>query len=263
MKKFVEKFFRLTKEALFVLVEFKNPIVYYRERLRRSRGANVILRLRNGARYSLHANTNEIRMINEIWNMNVYDPLMKYIHDGSTVVDIGANVGIFSVKAGRRAHNIRVFSYEPFPESFAALKENIRLNGLEGSVVPTNAAVAGRKGELELFFRPHDPGGVSLYKYGDTSELSSIKVPAITLVDIFREHAIDYCDYLKMDCEGAEEQIVLETPKELFSRIKSITMEWHYDLNKLSTEEFRRHLEMLGYKTDYTPATFTLYAWRA
>jgi FkbM family methyltransferase len=258
----MKKFFRLAGEAFFVLFAFESPLLYYRERLQRSRGKNVILALRAGPRYSLHANTNEIRMVNEIWNMKVYDPLLDRVHDGSTVIDIGGNVGIFTVKAGLAAKNVRVLSYEPFPASFAALKENVRLNGLEKNITAFNKAVADKKGELELFFRAHDPGGVSLHQFGDTNELSSIKVPAITLEEIFKENHIEICDYLKMDCEGAEEQIILSTPATLFERIRGITFEWHAMLNKMSIDEFMAYLHELGYQTRYNEATATLYAWR-
>jgi FkbM family methyltransferase len=258
----MKKFFRLAGEAFFVLFAFESPLAYYRERLHRSRGEKITLALRGGPRYSLHANTNEVRMVNEIWNMKVYDPLLDRVHDGSTVIDIGANVGIFTVKAACAAKDVRVYSYEPFPASFAALKENIRLNKLEKNVTAFNKAVAGKKGELELFFRPHDPGGVSLHQFGDKSELSSIKVPAITLEEVFRENNIGTCDYLKMDCEGAEEQIILNTPRALFERIRGITFEWHAMLNKMTVDEFMAYLHELGYETRYNEATATLYAWQ-
>lgn len=256
----MEKILRLAREFLFSLFFYKNPLVYFRERLGLTKEGRFILRLPGGIRYALNANTNEIRMVNEIWNLKVYDSLLRNIREGSTVIDIGANIGVFSIKAARAAKNVKVFSYEPFPKSFAGLKENIRLNGLEGNVFLKNVAVAGKRSELELFFRPWDPGGVSIHKYGDKTELKSIKVPAVALEDVFRENKIATCGFMKIDCEGAEESILMDTPKSLFNRIQSITLEWHYDLNKLSIEEFQSFLEDLGYKTRYNPSTLTLYA---
>ena len=258
----MKKILRLFREAIFVVFIFKNPMVYYRERLHRSRTDSIVLALWRGPRYRLHANTNEIRMVNEIWIMKVYDPLLKWVRDGSVVIDIGANVGIFSIKAGLAAKNVRVFSFEPFSQSFAALRENIQLNGLENNITATHSAVAATKGNLQLFFRPQDPGGVSFYQFGDRRELSSFTVPAITLEEIFSANHIATCDYLKMDCEGAEEQILLQAPKTLFSRIRTITLEWHYNLNHISVTEMEKYLEGLGYRVWYQPTTFTLYAER-
>lgn len=259
----MKKILRLTKEFFFALRFFKNPLAYYLERLRLSHNKKIILRLRSGLSYSVNANTNEIRIVNEIWNMKIYDPLLRNVRDGATVVDIGANIGVFSMKAARAAKNVKVFSYEPFPQSFTGLTENIRLNNLEKSIMPVNKAVAGRRGELELFFRPNDSGGVSMYQLGDKSELHSIKVPAVTLEDIFSDNKINTCDFMKIDCEGAEEEIFFNAPRDLFRHIKSITLEWHYSLNKMTTEEFCGFLRDLGYETKYDPPTFTLYAWRA
>lgn len=258
----IKKVTRLTQEFFFALVFYKNPWAYYAERLQLSRGDKMLLMLRNGIAYSLHANTNEIRMVNEAWNVKVYDPLLDNIRDGSIIVDIGASVGVFSMKAACVAKNVTVFSYEPFPQSFAALKDNVTLNNLQKFVVPVNKAVAGTRGELELFFRANDPGGVSIYQYGDTTQLHSIKVLAVTLEDIFRENKIEACDFLKIDCEGAEEAIIMNAPKNLFNLIRSITLEWHYDLNKMSVGEFRKFLENLSYVTRYDPSTLTLYAWK-
>ena len=258
----MKKIIRLGQEFFFALTSFKNPFAYLGVRCGLFGDKKVVLRLWSGAAYSVHADTNEVRMINEIWNLKVYDALLDRVHEGSTVIDIGANIGGFTIKAALAAKGVRVFSFEPFPASFASLQENIVLNGLEKTVVATNAAVAGARGELELFFRPHDPGGVSLYQYGDKSELSSMKVPAITLEDIFNAHKIEKCAYLKMDCEGAEEQILLNAPKALFDRIESITMEWHGPLNKMTVEEFSAFLEGVGYTTRYYEPTITLYAWK-
>jgi len=258
----MKKLARLIQESFYALGAYRNPFTYFGVRCGFFGNKKVVIQMRNGAAYSIHADTNEVRMINEIWNVAVYDKLLDRIHDGSTVVDIGANIGIFTIKAARAAKNVKVFSYEPFPESFESLTKNIHLNGLETTVKATNAAVAGKHGELTLFFRAHDPGGVSLHEYGDKSELSSLKVPSFTLEEVFRANKIEVCDYLKMDCEGAEEQIVMQTPKELFERIKSITLEWHGPLNTMSVGEFMAYLESLGYKTEYDPATLSLYAWR-
>lgn len=258
----MKKLARLTREFFFALFSYRNFITYFLVRCKFLGSKKVVIRLWNGISYVVHADANELGMINEIWNWKIYDPLLHYVHDGSTVIDIGANIGVFSMKAARAAKNVRVVSYEPFPESFKSLSENVRLNGLENNVAAINKAVAGTRGELELFFRPHDLGGVSLHQYGDKSQLSSMRVPAITLEDVFRDNKIEVCDYMKMDCEGAEEQILMTAPRAVLDRIRSITLEWHGPLNKLSIHEFRNFLHGVGYQTSYDESTITLYASR-
>jgi FkbM family methyltransferase len=253
---------RLTKEFFRAVYLYKNFWTYCFVRAGRLKQERVLIKLRNGLTYSISTKTNQIVVMSEIWNFGVYDELKRFIRDNSVVIDIGANIGVFSVKATSFAKNVKVISYEPFPGNFEVLSENIKLNKLEGVISPYRKAVAGKRGELELFFSPNDSGDVSLRKQEQKGQSQSIKVPAITLEDVFRENKIQVCDFLKMDCEGAEEEIFLNTPKELFSRIKSITLEWHYNLNKMTIGEFGRFLEDAGYKFKYNPPTLTFYAWR-
>jgi FkbM family methyltransferase len=259
----MKKIIRIIKESLFALAAYRNFWAYFRERLGRSKTPTVLIRLRNGTSYHIESGNNQLWVIDEIWHLKVYDPLLAYIKEGSTVIDIGANIGIFSIKAAKTAKNVRVISYEPFPGNMVLLKKNIAANNVGKNVTAIHEAVAGTRDPLELFFRPLDSGGVSMYRHGEyQEELSSIKVPSVTLQDVFTGNAIERCDYLKMDCEGAEEQILLQAPKELFQRIRSMTIEWHYDLNKMSEEEFNSFLVSLGYKTRYVKETLTMYAWR-
>ena len=148
----MKKALRIIRESFFALRTYRNPWVYFSERLYPAASGRVRLRLRNGIEYRLEAGTNQVRMVDEIWRLGVYDHLLSYIHAGSTVVDIGANVGVFSVKAARRAPNVRVISYEPFLGNFAVLKDNITVNHLEAAVTAVPKAVGGARGELELFF---------------------------------------------------------------------------------------------------------------
>ena len=57
--------------------------------------------------------------------------------------------------------------------------------------------------------------------------MKSVKVKCITLEDIFNEYKINQCDFLKMDCEGAEYDILLSTGGETLRKIKQINMEYH------------------------------------
>lgn len=222
----------------------------------------ALIRLRSGLVYPISTKTDQIIILNEIWSNKIYDRLASFIRDNSTVIDIGANIGVFSAKAANSAKNVRVYSYEPFPNNFQSLKESARLNNLEKSIISHKSAVLGRRGELELFFSPDDSGNVSGRRQEQKGHSQSIKVAAVTLEDVFKENNIDTCDFMKIDCEGAEEEILMNVPKEILKRIRSITLEWHYNLNKMTIDEFRRFLESAGYETEYIASTLMLYAWR-
>ena len=76
-----------------------------------------ICHLRNGIKYHVK-DESDIHVIKEIWTFKQYDRFIKNITDHSTVVDIGAHIGVFSVMAAKQAGNVRVFSFEPLPNNF-------------------------------------------------------------------------------------------------------------------------------------------------
>lgn len=258
----MKKIFRLTKEFFFSLFFYKNPVEYFKNRLELSGDDKIILNLRNGISYCINTNTTEMRVVDEIWRVRVYDRLLSHIRENSIVIDIGANIGVFSIKAAAATTNVEVFSFEPFPRNFEMLKTNITLNKLDKRIHPFRVAISQKKGNQTLFFRPNDSGGGSFKRYGDESEVSSIEVPTITLEDIFSSNQIEYCDFMKIDCEGAEEEIITTAPKDIFKKIKTMTIEWHYNINKMTIDEFKLFLNNLGYSVDYDSSTLTLYAWQ-
>lgn len=256
----MKKLLRIIRESFFALVFYKNPLTYLKSRLGLFKNQKITISLNNGVSYIINAGTTEIRVIDEIWRLKVYDPLLSFVTYGATVIDIGANIGVFSIKAARQAKDVKVFSFEPFPRNFEMLKENIRINNLNNFIFPARFAVSGREEDKTLYFRLHDSGGASFKRYGDQSELSSIIVRTTTLEDIFRDQRVTVCDFLKIDCEGAEEEILLTAPRPLFDKIRSLTIEWHQDLNKMTTDEFLAFLKNLGYHTEHNPSTLTVYA---
>ncbi|MEM2195268.1 MAG: FkbM family methyltransferase [Candidatus Methanomethylicia archaeon] len=145
------------------------------------------------------------------------------IKDNSTVIDVGANIGIFSIYAASTAKNVMIYAYEPMPTSYRLLLENINLNKLENNIFPFNLGIAASKGKRKLFLASTSPFH-SLYS---ESNDKYIEIDTISLEDVFNENKIDSCDILKIDCEGAEFEILYSTPKYVLQRIKEIRLEYH------------------------------------
>jgi len=139
---------------------------------------------------------------------------------GKLVVDIGASLGSFSLDAARQG--ARVLAYEPAPESFELLSQTIKLNRSEGKIKPFRLGVAGRAGKRKFFLTRFSPLS-SFFAGGD----SKISVDCVTLEDIFKKHRLKKLDLLKLDCEGAEYEILYETPAEILEKIKEIRLEYH------------------------------------
>jgi FkbM family methyltransferase len=152
------------------------------------------------------------------------------IQDGWQVVDIGAGIGDFSIKAAYNNPNTVVYAFEPFPSSYALLLKNIEINGIE-NLVASPQAVWSHEGSLVLDLSLNEPLKISSFEEGSPSDVSEwINVEATTLMDLIAYHDIDQVDLIKLDCEGAEYEILMSAPHETLARVKRIIMEYH-DIN--------------------------------
>lgn len=254
------KFFRLLQEAWFAITFYENWWIYFTERCGFFGERIITIRLKNGIIYNIHTNTSDIRVLNELWNLSIYDHLKSLVGENSTIIDIGGHVGVFSVKAATWGKNVRVYSYEPMPQNFNLLTSNVAVNNLDDRIKPAQSAVADQDGNMNLYVRYHDSGGGSLYNTENTKEGFTISVKTVTLENIFKTHNIAVCDFMKIDCEGGEVPILTKAPQELFKKIRSISIEWHEDLAPMSRIDFMKFLEGVEYSVSFDLSTGTIYA---
>ncbi len=193
------------------------------------------------------------------------------LRDLRTVIDIGANIGLFSLFAAERFPKARILAFEPWEENFRYLERLVREERLP--VLPFHQAVSATSGPLVLHLPRSErfssratvfscPPGPS---WPDREDLR-IEVPAVTLEEIFRREGISRCDLLKMDCEGSEYAILYAAPPDLLARIERMAIEVHSgsapaeNLASLSS-----YLSDLGFRTatrEATEFTAMLPAWR-
>ncbi|MCG2740378.1 MAG: FkbM family methyltransferase [Syntrophaceae bacterium] len=184
------------------------------------------------------------------------------VPENPVILDIGANAGYFSLFALSRFDGARVFAFEPMPANFRLLERNRDLNP-DRSLVCLPKAVAGASGELMLAYDAADAFTTSATVFGEVSgQRDRICVPAVTLPGILKEYALEHCDLLKMDCEGAEYDILYRCPPEVLNRIGRIALEVHRgtgdDQNIDALEAF---LRAAGFLTRQRPVGM-LWAWR-
>lgn len=155
-----------------------------------------------------------------------------------TFVDIGANVGLYSLfVAGRGGGRARVLAIEPQPGILERLTYNREANpALNIEIVP--CAVADREGEIELLIDTRDSGGTRLNKDNAASPGGeSVRARCRPLVTILRDAGIGAVDALKIDIEGAEDwalaPFLREAPDALLPRLVLIEdrpEDWTVDL---------------------------------
>lgn len=149
------------------------------------------------------------------------------IHEGMTVVDIGANVGTYTLLA-LRAIGVsgKVYSYEPTPRTFAILKDNVQINGFleTGRIILRQKAVTdGSRAKSPFFIWRDSLSHNSLYPEQEASseQVEVIEVDSVSLdEDLGGDQKVDV---VKIDAEGAEPAI-LRGMRAIISNNPSITI---------------------------------------
>ncbi|WP_414473837.1 FkbM family methyltransferase [Microvirga sp. M2] len=169
---------------------------------------------------------------------------------GFTFVDVGSNVGWYSLLVARKVDaSSRILAVEPQPEIFDRLIHNIRLNPF-GTVKAVACAIADKTGELTLFLDPLNKGEASL-KIVNSSQTDTIRVPAVTLLDLVRQEGFAHLDAVKLDVEGAEDLILdpffRDAPASLHPAlliIPDVPDRWQVDVPQLLKEKgYRKVLQ--------------------
>jgi FkbM family methyltransferase len=162
------------------------------------------------------------------------------IRPNDTIIDIGANMGMFVMWAAPQAPKGRVVAIEPM-NVVDCLDMNVRLNEIK-NVTVLKAAV-GRDGDvLEFLDYPsfniitHQVGVrparmtrflIRLLNFGHWVEPMPVRAPCVSLGTIMDELDLETVDYLKIDCEGGEYEIFRTLADEHWGRIRRIAMEFH------------------------------------
>lgn len=169
---------------------------------------------------------------------------------GSTVVDIGANIGAFAVVAGSIVgpHG-RVIAFEPVFETFARLKGNVALNGLQ-NVDCHRAAIDAREGMITL--RLSKKSAYASAYYTNAASGLNETVACMTLDRVLRDFQIDRINLLKIDCEGSEHGIVETLSPDAAARIEQIAMEVH-PIEGASIGRLHEKLVKLGFNVSRGP----------
>jgi FkbM family methyltransferase len=184
----------------------------------------VVVKMRNGMRLLARRRSEDKSLILKILLNREYAPEGFEIGIHDTVVDIGAHIGTFTITSARYAREGIVYAFEPVEANYELLLRNIELNKLK-NVVPTKMAVAKDTGEREMFVQENATTGHSFHY---RSNRNPVVVDTTSLEAFVDRTGIKRIDLLKMDCEGAEYDILMNCPERIFSMIQRIGMEYHF-----------------------------------
>jgi len=174
--------------------------------------------------------------------------LVSHIKPGFRFIDIGANVGAYSLFVAALAGNAaRILAIEPQPDIFDRLVANMRLNPF-GTIKAVQCAVADKPGEFTLFLDTRNRGESSMKAVRSPNGLA-MKVPASTLIQIVAGEKFERIDAVKLDVEGCEDLILEPFFREASETLwpSLIIMEdgvgrWHTDMEPFLLERGYRQL---------------------
>ena len=137
------------------------------------------------------------------------DAIARRSGEPFTFIDIGANVGLYSLFVASRAKVPRILAIEPQPGILDRLRFNLAVNP-DVAVTVLPIALADRDGTVELVLDPSDSGGTHLETQARPAARQNIvNVPCRTLAAVIGEAGLNRVDALKIDVEGAEDLVLV------------------------------------------------------
>lgn len=208
------------------------------------------------------------------------------IKDNAVVFDVGANIGVFGIRAVQKAKNVKAYCFEPIPDIFSVLKKNAEEYG-EGKIQVFQLGVSDAPSKAMFTYFPNTPALSTLHPEEWEKDPKSFSravkgtmknppsgmkwmklIPSVfsgviayflvkgkqqvecnldTLSAIIEKENIEKIDLLKIDCEGAEWSVLKGVSEEHWPLIKSIVVEVHDIDHRL--EKIKKMLYEKGFTT--------------
>jgi len=200
---------------------FKNWYIYPKVYYKLINDEYIIFETKTDLKIKIRTNSTDLMALTNVWMTNEYDIENFQIAENDTIIDIGAHIGLFSLLVSQFCKTGKIFSFEPMGDNFDLLISNLKLNHIE-NIHPFNFAVSKNTSNVNLFLNS-DQSAHSIF----SSDSESVTIQSISLQRILDENKISSCKLLKLDCEGAEYEIIDSLPIEYFNKIENIVIEYH------------------------------------
>ncbi len=241
MSRLIEKLSILKKSKTVFENWFIFPLSYYNF----IRKDFIIFRTRSKKIIKLRKQSTDLMALIHVWLIEEYKKSGFQINQNDVVIDIGAHIGLFTLYASQFCTKGSIFSFEPMKDNYELLLENIKLNNLE-QVKFFNLAVSNSNDPIKLYIND-DESGHSMFSQSS----QNLMVNSISLKKIFDENQIEYCNFLKLDCEGAEYEIIKNLPLSYFEKIDKMIIEYHMaDSNPELLIELKKILTSQNFKIE-------------
>ena len=213
---------------------------------------------RGGMNFSFNEKESANHVFSEIFIGECY-PINESTKQEKVIIDIGANIGFFTIYALIKNPNSQILAVEANPKNFEILKNNIYENSLSDNVRVFNYVVTSEPG-LQPFYLSSNSGWSSIYNERGAKNGKIIHVDSTSLSRLLENNKLNVIDLLKIDIEGAEYDIMLKDKflenfivKELFievdKRPRDKRYEYHDIINFLSNHY--KSIKVVGHESEY------------
>ena len=170
--------------------------------------------------------------------------IRKHAGPEFTVLDIGGNIGWYSINLAKAFPKINIHTFEPIPKTFGYLKSNIELNNIK-NVKINNFGLSDKEKDITFYYYKEGSGNASLTNLSGSESVEEINTRVYRVDDYVSQNKL-HIDFIKCDVEGAE-LFVFKGASATLKKQKPVVL----------TEMLRKWAEKFGYHPNDIIAYFT------
>ncbi len=200
MKNYIVKLYKLLSPTLspFLAITGINRLGFVKQIFNKLKSNYAEV---NGHKMFLDVNDCMSLSLNAVFEEHETDVITRMVKKGNTVIDIGANIGYYTLIFARLVgESGKVYAFEPDPSNFSLLKKNVEINGYR-NVVLIQKAISDKSGKLKLYLNQDNKGDHRVYDSKDGRP--SVEIDCISLDEFFANSA-EGINFIKMDIQGSE-----------------------------------------------------------
>lgn len=208
-------------------------------RLSKVNKKQILIKNEQGLRYWVYPTEWDFFVVSTMCEPSVLSAFTP--KEGDIVIDVGANIGKYSIHTGKLVGKTgKVFAFEPSKRPFELLCKSVKENELEDTVMPIHYAVSDKEGKCKLYQSKNVPITSLIFKLSD----NYTEVETTTLDAFITKQKIEKIDWIKIDVEGAEYEVLSGA----INTLKNNNIKLIFEVLTVNKDKVLSFIESIGYK---------------